>query len=680
MKKGYCRCFRLMLVLVLTAAMLPTPISMRASAEETVYDYTLALYNGKGYKNSWEYGTPLPDSELKALGITASGSEADGFIYTFHNVNFKTTKETAIEFGPRIGDQRIVVSLSGNNQIQTADSSPDGIFGMVCYYTGLTLCGSGSLTINSGKSTEDSTNGLFVLSDLIIDGCSLDVRCQSGYREYVSSGIRATELTIRNSTVRAFCYLSNENYSGIVVDGSSARVSNSTVLANGSKGAWHFESSKPSKPVIDSTSTVEISNNHSDWTTVTNPTLSTYTENAFVQINPPSTIITKQPMDASARVGDTLTYSVSAKSAGSYEWIIYATGDENNGFGYRFEMLLDHADFSGENTNTLKIKLKDDGLDGMYVGCTVSSEEGVVFSNRAKITVLPASDPLIITSQPESQTVEEGGTVTFTTAVKGGNNPYTYQWYCRLAGYKTVSTLDDNPESGRSGTQTPSLTLSKRKASYSGNRYWCVIRDQDGNEITTNSATLTVTKAEEPVVVNPHFIDVNDDDYFRDAVDWAVEAGVTSGTSDTTFSPNESCTRAQAVTFLWRANASPTVSTTNPFKDVSSSDYYYQAVLWAVEEGITVGMSDTTFSPNDTCTRGQIVTFLWRSFGSPSPNITSNAFYDVNAADYYYEPVLWAVEKGITAGMSETSFEPNTTCTRAQIVTFLYRSITSSVG
>ena len=170
------------------------------------------------------------------------------------------------------------------------------------------------------------------------------------------------------------------------------------------------------------------------------------------------------------------------------------------------------------------------------------------------------------------------------------------------------------------------------------------------------------------------FTDVPADAYFRDAVEWAVGEGITGGTSATTFSPYNVCTRAQAVTFLWRADGSPKPeSSRNPFTDVKAGSYYYDAVLWAVEQGITSGTTPTTFSPDATCTRGQIVTFLYHSWGDPEVE-TRASFRDVPAGAYYAEPVNWAADWGVTGGTSATTFSPNAFCTRAQIVTFLYRS------
>ncbi len=171
------------------------------------------------------------------------------------------------------------------------------------------------------------------------------------------------------------------------------------------------------------------------------------------------------------------------------------------------------------------------------------------------------------------------------------------------------------------------------------------------------------------------FTDVKASDYFCTPVLWAVTKNVTSGVSASSFAPDDSCTRGQVVTFLWRAAGSPAPkSSKNPFTDVKKSDYYYKAVLWAVENNVTTGTGKTTFSPNDTCTRGQIVTFLWRAQGSDKVS-AANPFKDVKKSDYYYSAVLWAVKNNVTTGTSSVAFSPADTCTRGQVVTFLYRTI-----
>lgn len=189
-----------------------------------------------------------------------------------------------------------------------------------------------------------------------------------------------------------------------------------------------------------------------------------------------------------------------------------------------------------------------------------------------------------------------------------------------------------------------------------------------GNKQTV---TATGTKLQS---TNP-FTDVRKSDFYYTPVLWAVQNGITSGASKTTFAPNAACTRGQIATFLWRAAGQPTPKTSkNPFTDVKTSDYYYKAVLWAVGKGITSGTSKTTFSPNAPCTRGQIAAFLWRANGTPKPKTSKNPFTDVKKNDFYYKAVLWAVENGITSGTTKTTFGPSEPCTRGQIATFLYRN------
>ena len=211
------------------------------------------------------------------------------------------------------------------------------------------------------------------------------------------------------------------------------------------------------------------------------------------------------------------------------------------------------------------------------------------------------------------------------------------------------------------------------------------VRDSSGNPIAVTPKTVdtytfimpsgkvSVEPVFAPIKEQPEFKDITNDSYYYDAVQWAVEKGITEGTSAEAFSPGASCTRAQMATFLWRAAGSPAPkSTTNPFKDISSTDYFYNAVLWAVENGITSGTGADTFSPATTVTRGQTVPCLYRAAGSPA--VSGGSFSDVAADAYYAKAVAWANENGITSGVGSNKFAPNADCTRAQIVTLLYRA------
>ena len=213
---------------------------------------------------------------------------------------------------------------------------------------------------------------------------------------------------------------------------------------------------------------------------------------------------------------------------------------------------------------------------------------------------------------------------------------------------------------------------------------FAVLTDADAElrlemDLQTANGTVVVdltdycTVSVEAAGKNP-FTDVPKDSYYYKPVLWAVENGITSGTTATTFNPGGDLLRAQVVTMLWRHAGSPVVEIANPFTDVKEGEYYYDAVLWAVSEGITNGTSSTTFGPAGVTNRAQVVTFLWRYLDSPDA-VAENPFTDVDASAWYGMPIMWAVENGVTDGMSATEFGVNTNCNRAHMVTFLYRAM-----
>ena len=176
------------------------------------------------------------------------------------------------------------------------------------------------------------------------------------------------------------------------------------------------------------------------------------------------------------------------------------------------------------------------------------------------------------------------------------------------------------------------------------------------------------------IPANNPFTDVPEGTFYHDPVLWAAEKGITTGTTPTTFDPNGQCQRAAVVTFLWRAAGEPEPTTNvNPFSDVTENDFFYKAVLWAVENGITNGLSTTEFGPYAYCNRAQVVTFLWRAMGKPD-STAAVGFPDVEPGQFYSTAVAWAVENGITNGMGDGTFGVETVCNRAQVVTFLYRT------
>lgn len=303
----------------------------------------------------------------------------------------------------------------------------------------------------------------------------------------------------------------------------------------------------------------------------------------------------------------------------------------------------------------------DANTAGTYTITAIGADAGKNY------TITYANGTLTVSRRSSGGGGGSGGSTTYTVSTDAGRNGDVTVSPSR-ASYGDTVTITVDPDEGYELDEL-------------------IVTDSDGDEISVRSrgnGRYTFTMPRGRVTVEATFVEITEDPdlltftdvlasaYYYDAVYWAVENGVTNGTSASTFSPNASCTRAQMVTFLWRAAGSPEPeSTVNPFTDVSASAYYYDAVLWAVEQGITNGTSATTFGPDTTVTRGQTVTFLWRYDGSTAAS--GSGFADVASDAYYADAVAWAASEGITSGTSATTFSPNNDCTRGQIVTFLYR-------
>ena len=324
---------------------------------------------------------------------------------------------------------------------------------------------------------------------------------------------------------------------------------------------------------------------------------------------------------------------------------------------------------------TAKITLETTGAGVFSVKSAYNTIEGKTASVSPKLTGNDYADSVILTYTFDKTaggyhpgTGTGTGTTTYPITVKSAKNGDVTASH-KSAAKGTTVTLTVDPDKGY---VLDTLTVldgkdKEIKLTEKNGKYTFTMPDSK----VTVAATF---KASAPTGKNP-FIDVPAGSYYEDAVVWAVEKGITSGTSAVTFDPNGNCTRAQAVTFLWRAAGSPAPKTkVMPFTDVPSGSYYYDAVLWAMEQGITKGTSDTMFSPDATCTRAQIVTFLWRANGSPVASGNS-AFTDVAADAYYAAAVTWAEKNGVTGGIGGGLFGSGNNCTRAQIVTFLYRAM-----
>ena len=281
-------------------------------------------------------------------------------------------------------------------------------------------------------------------------------------------------------------------------------------------------------------------------------------------------------------------------------------------------------------------------------------------------------------------TEKSGGTKITTDTVFHANITVYAHWTYTGGGGGSYSYYTIKATAGTGGSISPDGNVSVREGrdkifTITPDKGYAVFNVKiDGRSIgAMKSYTFENVKRAHTIEVSftraNEFVDIPLDSYFYEAVMWAVENGVTTGASASRFDPNGVCTRAQTVAFLWRAAGSPAPrSRTMPFTDVPIGSYFYDAVLWAVENGITKGTGDTTFSPNDTCTRAQIVSFLWRSEKTPVAS-SRNPFTDVKPSAYYLDAILWAVESSITKGTTAMKFSPDADCTRAQIVTFLCR-------
>ena len=273
-----------------------------------------------------------------------------------------------------------------------------------------------------------------------------------------------------------------------------------------------------------------------------------------------------------------------------------------------------------------------------------------------------------------------------------GENVYWFSMPARDVTINVTFKAIYNPvnvtvENGLGGQASADLTEAKAgdtvTLTVSPDEGYRIARITGVKDLTDNGdGTYTFTMPDEAVAIrvlflrhdNP-FFDLNEYHFFYDSVLWAVEEGITSGLTPTQFGPFEECNRAQVVTFLWRYAGSPEPETAvNPFIDVPAREWYAKAVLWAVENGITNGISATEFGPGQPCNRAQVVTFLWRYLGEPESKLTEHPFTDVPAREWYAKAVLWAVENGITNGADATHFNPNGKCQRAQVVTFLHRT------
>ena len=384
--------------------------------------------------------------------------------------------------------------------------------------------------------------------------------------------------------------------------------------------------------------------------------------------------------DGLTLVGDTIKGTPS--KAGDFKFTVKAT---NGGGSDTKELTIKIADAEAAKYHNVTLTGAGTGATGAgshAAGTTVNiyagTKSGYTFNGWTSddVTVLSASSKNASFVMPDKDVTVKANWVYNGGGSSGGG--YTYYTIKATAGVNGSISPTGNVSVREGRDQTFTITPNK------GYAVAKVLIDSK-NVGAVKSYTFENVKKNHTVEVvfmkasgNPQtgvFVDVPEGSYYEEAVNWAVEKGITTGTDATHFSPDGICTRAQAVTFLWRAAGSPAAkSAVMPFTDVKAGSYYYDAVLWAVENGITKGTSDTMFSPDATCSRAQIVTFLWRSQKSPAAG-TANPFTDVKASAYYADAVLWAVKEDVTKGTTNTMFSPDANCTRAQIVTFIWRAL-----
>ncbi len=448
--------------------------------------------------------------------------------------------------------------------------------------------------------------------------------------------------------------------------------------------------------------------NYEDFTVTLNVTLLKRNEQAALVVKGDTTVVYGQTLTLTAEGGSgtgEVTYSIDKANSDGDATIDPATGvlapvkvgsvsviatkagdkDYNDVIGAPFVITITQAESVGE-PNYTKIttsgkKLKDAALtaDGSTLDPNVGTLEWVDDNGN----VLPDDTKVVANTiykwrftPADSNYTTLSGAVELYHHVPGGVFYYSYYTIKATAGDGGAVSPSGDVRVREGRDQTFTITPDEdhviADVKIDGKSIGAVESYTFENVGKAHTIEVSFAKAGD-ITEADRFADIADGSYYEDAVDWAVKSGITKGTDNTHFSPNGICTRAQAVTFLWRAAGSPEPeSDVMPFTDVTADSYYYNAVLWAVENGITKGTDDTVFSPDMTCSRAQIVTFLWRFEKSPSVG-TVNPFADVKSDAYYADAVLWAVSEDITNGTSDTEFSPDADCTRAQIVTFLWR-------
>ena len=502
----------------------------------------------------------------------------------------------------------------------------------------LTICGDGSLMLNSQNDSNALTTDYYSRTINIEESVkitatvALDQSMLQPGEPSIGMAIAAYNTNIQDAaSVTAINYGTN----WAVYSHNQLIVKDSAILTARSQ-----EKGKTICHIVDSgrtiTASVNFDGNPLDGTYDSGKLSTTY---KYVKVEPSKTVavtnVTLDKATLSMKVGesDTLTATVTPTNA-TNQAVTWTSSNEAVA-----TVTNSTVNAVGVGTATITVTT----TDGSYTAsCTVTVTRASS-SSGSHTTYYPVN----------TQAKSEGGSVVVSpkSASKGA-----------------AVTVTVTPESGYQVSSVQAVDKDGKKLTLTdkGDGKYSFVMPASKVEVSASFAQV-----QKPEEASP-YRDVSKDSYYYDAVQWASDKGITNGVSDGVFAPDWACTRGQIVTFLWRSVGSPAPKTAEmPFADVAEDAYYAQAVLWAVENGITKGTSETTFSPDQTCTRAHAVAFLYRLAGSPA--VTGSSFQDVAADAYYNAAVAWAVQQGITNGTSETTFSPDETCTRAQIVTFLYR-------
>lgn len=591
--------------------------------------------------NVWVHGIPVTQnnkSDILGDGRTVSYNSETGTL-TLNNATINNTASPTVALGDSTKSyaERAGIFTTGNLTIHvTGNSSIKSTYGNAIKGKGnLTISGTGSLTLNSLEDMSslslDYDSSTLIIKDAVNITAIVDLSRPLGPGN-VSAGI---SVSAYNTTIQDSANVTaiNNGTGWALYSPNNITVKDSAILTAQSKQKGNATSAitYPGHTVTASTTFDEPSSGES--TEPYNPTkLNTY---KYVKVEPITVTGVELNKDSlSIKVGQSETLSATLQPSGAVQDVTWTSSDDKI-----VTVTSGTVTAVGVGTATITVTT----ADGSHTAsCTVTVTRASS-SSGSHTTYYPVNTPAkseggsVVVSQ---KSASKGSAVTVTVTPESG-----YQ----------VSSVQAVDKDGKK------LTLTDK----GDGKYSFVM---PGSKVEVSASFAQVQKPEEP---SP-YRDVSKDSYYYDAVQWASDKGITNGVSDGVFAPDWVCTRGQIVTFLWRSVGSPAPKTAEmPFADVAEDAYYAQAVLWAVENGITKGTSETTFSPDQTCTRAHAVAFLYRLAGSPA--VTGSSFQDVAADAYYNAAVAWAVQQGITNGTSETTFSPNETCTRAQIVTFLYR-------